>query len=101
NRITIDDDGTFVQFSAFGFYRGIVFNLLGAFLFEGSLADKLMNVGILSVVFLTAVVTWVVALFQYMISSHLGLEWVLFTLLYNRQHHRTASVEKEIVAEAL
>src|SRR5699024_11421157 len=74
NRITIDDDETFVQFSDFGFYLGIVFILLGAFLFEGTLADTLMIVGILSVVFFTDVVTLIKALFYYMISSQKGLE---------------------------
>lgn len=63
NKITIDDDETFVQFSDFGFYLGIVFILLGAFLFEGTLADTLMIVGILSVVFFTDVVTLIKALF--------------------------------------
>lgn len=63
-KIQIDEDIFFERLSDPGAYIGLVLVFLGVFLFEGSLADTLTVIGLLSILFLTDVVKSIVILFR-------------------------------------
>lgn len=64
DKISIDDDKPFDQFSDPGFYIGLIFVLIGALLLDGSLGDTLMILGLITIVFFEDVMKFIQPLFK-------------------------------------
>lgn len=63
NKISIDDDDNFEQFSDPGFYIGIVIAFIGLLVFDGSLSNAFLVIGFLIMLFFTDLVKSIKTLF--------------------------------------
>lgn len=63
NKISIDDDDNFEQFSDPGFYIGIVIGFIGLLVFDGSLSNAFVIIGFLIMLFFTDLVKSIKTLF--------------------------------------